>query len=85
MSVEQTVRNYILENFLFTTDASVLGVDESFLAKGIIDSTGMLEVIYFLEDKFGIRIDDAEMIPENLDSISNIVRFVGRKTHKPTP
>lgn len=85
MSVEQTVRNYILENFLFTTDASVLGVDESFLAKGIIDSTGMLEVIYFLEDKFGIRIDDAEMIPENLDSVNNIVRFVERKTHKPTP
>lgn len=85
MSVEQTVRNYILENFLFTTDASVLGVDESFLAKGIIDSTGMLEVIYFLEDKFGIRINDAEMIPENLDSISNIVRFVERKTNKPTP
>ena len=85
MSVEQTVRDYILENFLFTTDASVLGVDESFLAKGIIDSTGMLEVIFFLEDKFGIRIDDAEMIPENLDSISNIVRFVARKTKKPTP
>lgn len=85
MSVEQTVRDYILENFLFTTDASVLGVDESFLAKGIIDSTGMLEVIYFLEDKFGIRIDDAEMIPENLDSINNIVRFVERKTKKSNP
>lgn len=85
MSVEQQVRAYILENFLFTTDASVLGVDESFLAKGIIDSTGMLEVIYFLEDKFGIRIDDAEMIPENLDTISNIVRFVERKTKKSNP
>jgi len=85
MSVEQQVHAYILENFLFTTDASVLGVDESFLAKGIIDSTGMLEVIYFLEDKFGIRIDDAEMIPENLDTISNIVRFVERKTKKSNP
>lgn len=80
MSVEHAVRNYILENFMFTTDPTALGVDESFLAKGIIDSTGMLEVIYFLEDKFGIRIDDAEMIPENLDSVSNIVRFVERKT-----
>jgi len=82
MSIEQHVRDYILENFLFTTDAAALGVDESFLAKGIIDSTGMLEVIYFLEDKFSIRIDDAEMIPENLDSVSNIVRFVERKTRK---
>ncbi len=83
MSVEQQVQSYVLENFLFTTDAAVLGVDESFLTKGIIDSTGMLEVIYFLEDKFGIRISDAEMIPENLDSVSNIVRFVERKTKAP--
>lgn len=79
MSIEQTVRTFILENFLFTTDTSALNVNESFLEKGIIDSTGMMEVIYFLEDKFAIRIDDAEMIPENLDSVSNIVRFVERK------
>ncbi len=82
MSVEQQIRDYILENFLFTKDAAALGTDESFLAKGIIDSTGMLEVIYFVEDKFGIRIEDAEMIPENLDSVRNIVRFVERKTQK---
>ncbi len=82
MSVEQQIRDYILENFLFTKDAAALNTDESFLAKGIIDSTGMLEVIYFLEDKFGIRIEDAEMIPENLDSVRNIVRFVERKTQK---
>lgn len=79
MSIEQTVRAFILENFLFTTDTSALNVNESFLEKGIIDSTGMMEVIYFLEDKFAIRIDDAEMVPENLDSVSNIVRFVERK------
>lgn len=79
MSIEQTVRTFILENFLFTTDTSALNVNESFLEKGIIDSTGMMEVIYFLEDKFAIRIDDAEMVPENLDSVSNIVRFVERK------
>ena len=79
MSIEQQVRSFILENFLFTTDTSALGVNDSFLAKGIIDSTGMMEVIYFLEDRFAMRIDDAEMIPENLDSVSNIVRFVERK------
>lgn len=82
MSAEQQIRDYILENFLFTKDAAALNTDESFLAKGIIDSTGMLEVIYFVEDKFGIRIEDAEMIPENLDSVRNIVRFVERKTQK---
>jgi len=79
MSIEHQVKNYILENFLFTDDQAALDVDESFLAKGIIDSTGMMEVIYFLEDKFSIKIDDAEMIPENLDSVSSIVSFIGRK------
>ena len=82
MSAEQQIRDYILENFLFTKDAAALNTDESFLAKGIIDSTGMLEVIYFVEDKYGIRVEDAEMIPENLDSVRNIVRFVERKTQK---
>lgn len=79
MSVEQQVRDYILENFLFTTDASVLGVDESFLARGIIDSTGILEMIVFLEQQFGIKVADREMIPENLDTVNNIVRFVNGK------
>lgn len=79
MSIENQVHSFIIENFLFTTDTSALGVNDSLLAKGIIDSTGMLEVIYFLEDKFAIRIEDAEMIPENLDSVTNIVQFVERK------
>ncbi len=80
MSVEQQIHQFVLENFLFTNDPTALKVDESFLGRGIIDSTGMMEVIYFLEDKFKIRIEDAEMIPENLDSISKIVQFVKRKT-----
>jgi acyl carrier protein len=49
------------------------------LNKGILDSTGILEVIYFLEDDFGIKIEDEEMIPENLDSVDNILAFLDRK------
>ena len=79
MSVEQKTRNYILENFLFTDDQSVLANGDSFLEKGIIDSTGILEVINFLEEEFGIKIKDEEMVPENLDSINQIAAFVGRK------
>lgn len=79
MSIEDEVSGYILENFLFSSDPRDLGKEESFLAKGIIDSTGMMEVIYFIEDRFGIRISDSEMIPENLDSVSRIARFVERK------
>ena len=79
MLVEQKIREYILENFLFTDDQSALSNDESFLKKGIIDSTGMLEVIFLLEDEFGVNMSDDEMVPENLDSVDNIVAYVGRK------
>jgi acyl carrier protein len=80
MMPEKKIRNYILENYLFTDDQSALDNGDSFLNKGILDSTGILEVIYFLEDDFGVKIEDEEMIPENLDSVNNIVAFLKRKT-----
>ena len=80
MSVEDKVRNYILENYLFTEDQSELNSEDSFLEKGIIDSTGILEIILFLEEEFGLSIDDDEMIPENLDSVNNIVKFINSKS-----
>ena len=73
------IREYILENYLFTDDESALGNDESFLDKGVLDSTGILELIYFLEEEFGIEVEDEEMIPENLDSVSLIVAYLGTK------
>jgi acyl carrier protein len=79
MSVENKIRTYILENYLFTDDQSMLGSDDSFLQKNILDSTGMLEVIYFLEDEFGIKVQDDEMIPDNLDSVNRISAFLARK------
>jgi len=71
---------FILENFLFTNDGAALANDESLLKKGIVDSTGMLEIIAYLEEQFHIKVDDAEMIPENLDSVTRIVQFVSRKS-----
>ncbi len=79
MSVENKVRSYILENYLFTNDESALNSHDSFLDKGILDSTGILEVIYFLEAEFDIKIKDEEMLPENLDSVTRICDFVDRK------
>lgn len=79
MSVEEKLRLYILENYLFTDDQSALGNADSFLEQGIIDSTGIMEVIFFIEDEYGIAIEDEEMVPENLDSIDNLVAFLGRK------
>lgn len=78
MSIEAKIRAYVGENFLFG-EADQLGVDDSFLDKGIIDSTGILEIVMFLEEQFGIKVADSEMLPENLDSIANIVRFITKK------
>jgi acyl carrier protein len=74
-----TIRMFILQNYLFTEDQSALQDDTSFLESGIVDSTGMMEVIFFLEESWGIKVEDEEMIPENLDSVSNLVAFLKRK------
>lgn len=75
-SVEAKVRGYILENLLFSSDESELPNDASLLERGIIDSTGVLEIILFLEEEFGVSIKAEQMLPENFDSVDNIVRFV---------
>ena len=80
MSIEEKVRGCILDNFLFTDDQSELSSEDSFMEKGIIDSSGILEVIFFLEEEFKVQVEDDEMIPENLDSVNNLVAFVEKKT-----
>lgn len=76
MSDQKTkIMNFIIENFLFG-NADGLNDDTSFLEEGIIDSTGVLELISYLEEQFSIQVDDEELIPENLDSINNIVAFL---------
>jgi len=80
MTVKAKVRTYVLENYLFTDDQSALNDDDSFMKLGIIDSTGILEIISYLEEELGIQVEDDEMTPENLDSIENIIAFVSRKS-----
>ena len=80
MSTEVILRNFILENYLFTEDQSELDNDDSFLDMGIIDSTGIMEVVWFIEEQFGLQVGDDELMPENLDSINNLVKFIAVKT-----
>jgi len=75
-SVLKEVREYIVENFLLDEEEEAIGDAESFLESGLIDSTGILEVIAFLEEHYPIEVADDEMIPENLDSIASIASFV---------
>lgn len=79
MTIEKRIRSYILENYLFTDRDDALGNGASFLEEGIIDSTGIIELISFLQKEFSIEVGDHEMIPENLDSVDNIVRYVASK------
>ena len=78
MDITNVVRHFVVETFLFGEDEK-LKEDTSFLESGIIDSTGILELIAFLEETFGLRFEDDELIPENLDSISNVVSFLRKK------
>lgn len=72
------IRDFIVENFLFG-DGATLTEDTSFLGEGIIDSTGILELVFYLEETFGIKVEDDELIPENMDSIRNIKTYLHRK------
>jgi acyl carrier protein len=79
MTIEERVRRFILETF-YVGDPEELTDDISLLDSGFVDSTGMMEIILFLERDYAIHIEDDETIPENLESISRIAAFIARKT-----
>ncbi len=76
---EQAVRDFIVDNFLFGQEDDQLGNETSLLQAGVIDSTGVLELVVFLEESHGLKVEDEELVPENLDSISNLARFIRTK------
>lgn len=78
MALNQQIRDFVTSNF-YVADPRSLEDRTSLLDQGIIDSTGVLEVILFIETIFGVTVEDSEMLPENLDSIERIAAFVGRK------
>lgn len=77
--VQSTLRAYIVDSFMMSEDDTALENEQSLLDTGVIDSTGVLELIQYLEETFGIAVDDEDLIPENLDSVDNLVAFVARK------
>lgn len=76
---ENKIRAFIAENFLFREDLQTLSETQSLLDAGLIDSTGVLELVAFLETTFPITIEDADIVPENLDTVKSIVAYVERK------
>jgi len=78
-NIDQHLRAFVNETFLFGQGADALGGDDSLMEQGIIDSTGVLEIVTFIEQQYGIRLADDELMPENLDSLNRLSRFVTRK------
>ena len=77
--IESKVREFITDNFLFREDRASIGDADSLLEAGLIDSTGILELVSFIEGEFGIQVADADIVPDNLDSIRTIVAYVTAK------
>ena len=75
---KEKIKTFIVENFLFGSEDG-LKDETSFLEEGIIDSTGILELVTFLEEEFSIAVEDEELVPENLDSINNVTAFLEGK------
>jgi acyl carrier protein len=84
VNTQERVRQFILENF-YVSDRADLTDEISLLDSGVVDSTGMMDVILFLETEYGIHIEDHETVPENLESISQIAVFVGDKLRTAAP
>jgi acyl carrier protein len=76
---EKEIRRFIVENFLFGRDDGTLKDDTSLLDKGIIDSTGVMELVMYVEKECGVKVEDHELDPRNLDSISRLAQFIERK------
>ncbi|HYK92056.1 MAG TPA: acyl carrier protein [Acidobacteriota bacterium] len=75
----RAIRKFVIDNFLFGEDGDHLADNDSFMGRGIVDSTGILELVGFIQDAFAIVIEDHELIPQNLDSIASVARFVHTK------
>jgi acyl carrier protein len=80
MTIEEQVKQYVAENFLFSDDGYQLSEDASFLEEGIVDSTGVLELVMFVEETFNVTVEDEEIVPANFDSVSRLAEYVRRKT-----
>jgi acyl carrier protein len=78
--IKEKVKHFVDENFLFTSKVDSIGDDVSFMESGIVDSTGILEIVNFIEEDFGIQLEDDEIIPGNLDSVNLLTRFIFKKS-----
>lgn len=80
MTIDIEIKDYIAKNLLFSENGFPYSEDASFLEEGIVDSVGVMELVAFVEEKFGLRIDDADVTPDNFDSVNKLAAFIRRKS-----
>jgi acyl carrier protein len=79
-SSKEQIRQYVAQNLIFSNNGFELSDDASFLEEGVVDSTGVLELVMFVEDTFGVAVADEEIVPDNFDSVNNLALYIQNKT-----
>ena len=79
MNTKEKLRGFIIENFMFGSENASLGDDDPFFDMGIIDSTGVLEVVGFIEEEFGVEVEDRELVPENFETVNKLAAYIDGK------
>ncbi len=74
--IQKEVRQFVIENFIFDGSDQTFSNDDSFFERGLLDSMGVLTLVEFVRDKYGVAIEDDELLPENWDSVNRIAAFV---------
>ena len=78
MDIQAQIRDYIAQNLLFSDDGFGYSDDASFLEEGIVDSVGIMELVMFLEENFGLTVDDDDLTPDNFDSVNKLAAYIQR-------
>ncbi len=78
--IQQELHSFIVENFAVGSDVKAIGVDESLIQSGVVDSTGLLELVYFVESRYALHVSDQDLLPENFETIANISAYVAART-----
>jgi acyl carrier protein len=79
LDIKADIRKYVVENLLFSSNGYPLEDSTSFLEEGIVDSTGVVELVLYLEENFGFSVEDSEIVPDNFDSVNNLAAYIARK------
>lgn len=77
--IYEQVRDYLRQNFLFGADVSDLDDSASLIEQGVVDGTGVLELVLFVEETYGLTVEEQDLVPEHFDSVNNIVAYVAER------